>query len=128
MTTKFLTIKFAKFPNVIVMEFPRKNSVLGQFSVIFPLPNPLQNANFINIVVSASLIREECAGTPMYVCVCARVCVCFCSPGASRALKRVRISCSRDANDHPKIADFHVCANRDIFLRRAFAESVIFPE
>ena len=45
MTTKFLTIKFAKFPNFIVMEFLRKkNSVL-----------PLQNANFINIVVSASL-------------------------------------------------------------------------
>ena len=56
MTTKFLTIKFAKFPNFIVMEFPRKkNSVLGQFSVEFPLPNPPQNANFINIVVSASL-------------------------------------------------------------------------
>ena len=56
MTTKFLTIKLVKFPNCIVMEFPRKNSVLGQFSVTFPLPNPLQNANFINIVVSASLI------------------------------------------------------------------------
>ena len=27
----------------------------GQFSVKCPLPNPLQNANFINIVVSASL-------------------------------------------------------------------------
>ena len=55
MTTKFLTIKFAKFPNLIVKEFPRKNSVFGQFSVNFPLPNPLQNANFINIVVSAFL-------------------------------------------------------------------------
>ena len=55
MTTKFLTIKFAKFPNFIVLEFPRKNSVFGQLSVKFPLPNPLQNANFINIVVSASL-------------------------------------------------------------------------
>ena len=59
MTTKFLTIKFAKFPNFIVMEFPRKNSVLGQFSVKIPLPNPLQNANFINIVVSASLINNR---------------------------------------------------------------------
>ena len=38
------------------MEFPRKNSVLGQFSVKVPLPNPLQAANFNNIVVSASLI------------------------------------------------------------------------
>ena len=56
MTTKFVTIKFAKFPSFIVMEFPKKNSVLGQFSVIFHLPNPLQNANFVNIVVSASLI------------------------------------------------------------------------
>ena len=55
MTTKFLTIKFAKFPNFNVMEIPRKNSVFGQFSVNFPLPDPLQNANFINIVVSASL-------------------------------------------------------------------------
>ena len=55
MTTKFLTIKFAKIPNFIVMKFPRKNSVLGQFSVKFPLPNPLQNAIFIIIVVSASL-------------------------------------------------------------------------
>ena len=36
------------------MEFPRrKNSVFGQLSVNYPLPNPLQNANFINIVVSA---------------------------------------------------------------------------
>ena len=57
MTTKFQTIKFAKFPNYIVMDFPRKNSVLGQSSVNFPPPpTPLQNANFINIVVSASLM------------------------------------------------------------------------
>ena len=56
MTTKSLTIKFAKFPNFIVMEILRKkNSVFGQFSVNFPLPDPLQNANFIDIVVSASL-------------------------------------------------------------------------
>ena len=56
MTTKFLTIKFPKFPHFIVIEFPRKNSVLGKkIPVNFPLPNPLQNANFINIVVSASL-------------------------------------------------------------------------
>ena len=60
MTTKFLTIKFAKFPNFIVMDIPRKkNSVFGQFSVNLPLPDPLQNANFINIVVSASLIIAE---------------------------------------------------------------------
>ena len=31
MTTKFLTIKFAKFPNFIVMEFPRKTSILDNF-------------------------------------------------------------------------------------------------
>ena len=59
MTTKFLTIKLVKFPNFIVMEFPKKNSVLGEFSVKFPVPNPLQNAKFINIVVSASLISGE---------------------------------------------------------------------
>ena len=38
------------------MEFPKKNSVVGQSSLIFaPSPDPLRNANFINIVVSASL-------------------------------------------------------------------------
>ena len=54
MTTKFLTIKFAKFsnfPNFIVREFPRKSSVLDNFPSIFPLPNPLQNANFINMLL-----------------------------------------------------------------------------
>ena len=56
MTTKFLTLKFAIFPNFIVMEFPKTNSVWGQFPINLPLPNPLQNAKFINIVVSASLI------------------------------------------------------------------------
>ena len=61
MRTKCLTIKFAKFPNFIVMEFPRKNSILGQFSVTLPLSNTLQNANFINIVVSASLLQLEVA-------------------------------------------------------------------
>ena len=60
MTTTCLTIKFAEFPNFIVMEFPRKNSILGQFSVNFPLPDHLQNANFITIVVSASLIMGDC--------------------------------------------------------------------
>ena len=39
MTTKFLTIKFAKFPNFIVMEFVRKkNSVFEHFSVNFRPP------------------------------------------------------------------------------------------
>ena len=64
MTTKFLTIKFAKFPNFIVMEFPRKKT---EFWTIFrkfsPLRNPLQNANFINIVVSASLTLLPCIGS-----------------------------------------------------------------
>ena len=46
MTTKFLTKKFAKFPNFIVMEFPRKNSVLGQFSVNFPPPRPPPKRKF----------------------------------------------------------------------------------
>ena len=37
------------------MGFPRKNSVLGQFSVNFPPPQPPSIADIINIVVSASL-------------------------------------------------------------------------
>ena len=42
------------------MEFLRKESVFGQFSVHFPpLPDPLQNANFISIVVSASLNKAN---------------------------------------------------------------------
>ena len=40
MTTKFLTTNFAKFPNFVVVEFPRKKSVLGQFSVNAPPPQP----------------------------------------------------------------------------------------
>ena len=40
MTTKFLTTKFVKnFPNFIVMEFPRKSSIFGQFSLNSP-PSP----------------------------------------------------------------------------------------
>ena len=46
MTTKFLTIKFAKFPKFIVMEFPKKNSVFGQFSVNFPPPQPPPKRKF----------------------------------------------------------------------------------
>ena len=56
MTAKFLTISYANFPNLIVMGFPRKNSVFGQFSLIVPLPDPLQSATFINIVASVFLI------------------------------------------------------------------------
>ena len=48
------------FPKFIVVEFPQKNSVLGQFSLNFrPPPRAPPNANFINIVVSASLILPE---------------------------------------------------------------------
>ena len=47
MTTELLTIKFANFPIFWVMEFPKKNSILGHFSLIFaPSPTPF----FINIV------------------------------------------------------------------------------
>ena len=46
MTTKFLTIKFANFPNFIVMEFPRKTSVFEQFSVKFPPPQPPPKRKF----------------------------------------------------------------------------------
>ena len=46
------------------MEFPRKNSVLGQIFLNFsPSPTPIPNANFTNIVVSASLIHT-CTHTP----------------------------------------------------------------
>ena len=55
MTTKFLTIKFANLSNYIVMEFPGKERFLDKFSRNFTLPDPLQNAKFINIVASASL-------------------------------------------------------------------------
>ena len=49
--------RIRKIPKFIVMEYPRKKTAsLNNFPYIFPLPNPLQNANFINIVVSASLI------------------------------------------------------------------------
>ena len=42
------------------MEFPKRSSVFEHFSLIFcHLPDPLQNANFINIVVSASLISPS---------------------------------------------------------------------
>ena len=60
MTTEFLTINFAKFPNFIVMEFPGKTGFLDNRPYIFPLPNPLQNANFINIVVSAACNPSAC--------------------------------------------------------------------
>ena len=63
MTTKFLTIKFAKFPNFIVMAFPRKNSVFGQFSVNFPLPNPLQNENLL--ILSFRRLWEKVHGKSM---------------------------------------------------------------
>ena len=46
MTIKFLTKKF------IIMEFPKRKSLFVQFSLIFrPPPDPLQNANFVSIVV-----------------------------------------------------------------------------
>ena len=78
MTTKFLTIQFAKFPNFIVMEFPRNKQRFGQFSVNFPLPNPLQNANFINIVLSVSLKMLEFPREGMNLRKCAvsvKICV-----------------------------------------------------
>ena len=59
MTTEFLTIKFAKFPTVIVMEFHKKKKKKTVFSdnfpSNFPLPNLLQDANFNKILLSASL-------------------------------------------------------------------------
>ena len=56
MTTKFLTTKFANFPDLIVMDFPTKKSVWEQSSLKFPPPDHLENTISINIVVSASLI------------------------------------------------------------------------
>ena len=46
MTTKFLTIKFAKFPFFIVMELPKKNSVFGQLSLQFAPPRPPPKRKF----------------------------------------------------------------------------------
>ena len=39
------------------MECPKKNSVFGQLSLRFPPPQPLPKRNFIDIVLSASLIE-----------------------------------------------------------------------
>ena len=47
--------KFVKFPNFIVIEFSQEKQRFGQFSANFPPPQPPPNANFISIVVSASL-------------------------------------------------------------------------
>ena len=55
MTTKFLTIKFANFQFLLSWNLPGKIGFLGAFSVNFPLPSPLQNANFTNIVILASV-------------------------------------------------------------------------
>ena len=56
MTTKILTINSQNFQFLLSWNFsPTKNSVLDNFPEMFPLPNPLHNAYFINIVVSASL-------------------------------------------------------------------------
>ena len=58
MTTKFLTIKFENFLNLIFMELHnKKNSVFAQISLNFPPPpdDPLQNAMFF-FFVSASLV------------------------------------------------------------------------
>ena len=44
---KFLTIQFAKFPNLIVMEFPiKKKQRFGTISVDFAPPQPLPKRNF----------------------------------------------------------------------------------
>ena len=47
--------KIRKISKLYCHGSSRKNSVFGQFSVNFPSPTPFQNANFVNIVVSASL-------------------------------------------------------------------------
>ena len=52
MTTKYLTTKFPNFPNYIVVEFLGKTESLDNSPSNFPLPDHLQNANFINIVLS----------------------------------------------------------------------------
>ena len=52
MTTKFLTMKFAKKnPNFIVIGISQEKQRLGTiFRRFSPSPNPLQSANFINIL------------------------------------------------------------------------------
>ena len=60
--------KIRKISKFYCHGIPKKNSVLGPFSVNFPLPNPLQNANFVNIVVSASLIMGSFYMGSWHIC------------------------------------------------------------
>ena len=48
--------KIRKISKIYCHGISQERGAFGQFSVKFPPPQPLQNANFINIVVSASLI------------------------------------------------------------------------
>ena len=60
MTTKFLTIRFAKKIQMLLSwNFSGKTAFWDNFPQIFPLHDPLQNANFIYIVVSASLTTRS---------------------------------------------------------------------
>ena len=62
MTTKFLDNKIYTFKILLSWRFPRKNSILDDFSSLPPIP-PLKTANFILIVVSPSLrfVGSGCA-------------------------------------------------------------------
>ena len=60
MTTKFLTINFLQiFQILLSWNFPGKTAFLDDFPSNFRLPEPLQYANFINIVVSASPKKKQ---------------------------------------------------------------------
>ena len=58
---QFPTIEVAFLQHLIVMAPAWRENFFGQFSP--NLRSPLQNANFINIVVAASLIFADLSGT-----------------------------------------------------------------
>ena len=59
MTTKFSRQYNLQFQNFIVMAFPKKNSIFGQFSSLPPRPTPLKSANFI---YPRARIPQKCCG------------------------------------------------------------------
>ena len=55
MTTNFLTMKVVNLPKFCCRGLWQENQRFSTIPFKFPPPRPLQNANFINIVVSESL-------------------------------------------------------------------------
>ena len=58
MTATCMTIKNHKFIPFYCHEISKRNSVFGQFSLDFPFPKPFQNAEVVDIVISATSVRD----------------------------------------------------------------------